>query len=1172
MTARSKEKRRKTVVKRTFIYIILAILLLAVTGLLAGSANASLPVASGSHNGSSAVLASQSKGKPTTVSKTAPSQGTAQKISGGLLAQFGTRTQGDKLQYWIILQDQADTSNKIPNSRWAEKGWYVYNALTAKANATQKPLFAQLATLQQQGQVSTVKSFWIINSIMVIGDLNSAQAMAADPAVRIVREPGQYHLLDSPQGSVPSLSSQAEAILHGALAGTKSQPGFTNPLTIQHNISEVHAPEAWALGYDGTGVTVENMDTGVRWTHEALYSHYRGVVAPPDPSNIHDYNWFDGFNGLAEPGDDGGHGTHTMGTIVGSQESGGTFGNIGVAKGAQWISVRICNHIYCDFQAILSGFQWTLAPTRVDGTEPRPDLRPRISSNSWGTSDCSGPVFQTAVTNWVNAGIFPDFANGNNGPGAGTVSALAAYADSWGTGALDTSGSNWAIADFSSRGPSCWDGSIRPQAIAPGVQICSAYNTSDTTYNCSLSGTSMSTPHIAGAVVILLQKNPDLAVAQYMYALTSTAFFSPTWGVQPNNDYGWGLIQIDAALNSIPSGGTPVPTRTATNTVTGTPPTATNTRTSTPTHTPTPCQSALDYDHFETTGATIVPGTDDMGLYADDDAVLVNLPFSFTFYGSTFSTVSVTSNGQLDFVAVDPYGDINCMPDYYATYAILAHWDDLRTDGQSGCSAYPTGCGVFTSVTGTAPNRIFNIEWRAVYASYFGSHPANFEARLYEGQTSFDVIYGDLGGLDGTDAIVGVQKDESRFTEVECNNGGLSPGVKITFFQPPCATGTPPTPTNTRTRTTTPTRTSTKTPTPTDTGTPPTSTPTPCGPNGNYIYSVSTGATIVPGTTDTGNHCDDCDTVVTLPFSYTLYDQTFSSVAVGSNGHLTFGTNYIYYDTTCMPIAGVTYAIGPYWADQCTGPCDPSTCTGCGIFTSVSGTAPNRIFNIEYRTNYYGTNIALDYEVRLFEGQNHFSVIYRSIVPKDSDNDSALAVGVQKNATQYTQAACDSTGGHNPPVSNGQIYDWTLPACATATRTATRTPTRPTNTPTRTPTPCGVSNLDVTDVTITCNPDGTVHWTATVANGSTCTVTGAHWGAALEIRNGGGNFTPVRAQTGVVPFPPGNTAVSGDFCYAFRPNTTGMRVAFGIAQPNSTCLPNRTSPVRTPCTVTTSCP
>src|SRR5207302_1932953 len=118
---------------------------------------------------------------------------------------------------------------------------------------------------------------------------------------------------------------------------------------------------------------------------------------------------------------------------------------------------------------------------------------------------------------------------------------------------------------------------------------------------------------------------------------------------------------------------------------------------------------------------------------------LITLPFAWTLYNQSFSTVNINSNGRLDFVTVnEPNGYTNaCLPAPPNVgpydYTIFPHWDDLETaTGLAGCSAFTSGCGVFTSVSGTAPNRIFNIEWRAVYFNATGSS-ANFEARLYEG-------------------------------------------------------------------------------------------------------------------------------------------------------------------------------------------------------------------------------------------------------------------------------------------------------------------------------------------------------------------------------------------------------------------------------------------------------
>src|SRR5205823_4085320 len=111
-----------------------------------------------------------------------------------------------------------------------------------------------------------------------------------------------------------------------------------------------------------------------------------------------------------------------------------------------------------------------------------------------------------------------------------------------------------------------------------------------------------------------------------------------------------------------------------------------------------------------------------------------------------------------------------CLPTTVMNNAIFAHWDDLITNQQLGCSAFPGGCGVFTSVSGAAPNRIFNIEWRAVYL--VDGTTVNFEVRLYEGQNRFDVIYGTVS-QGGSSATVGVQHDSNMpVTQFECGTAG----------------------------------------------------------------------------------------------------------------------------------------------------------------------------------------------------------------------------------------------------------------------------------------------------------------------------------------------------------------------------------------------------------------
>jgi len=221
-------------------------------------------------------------------------------------------------------------------------------------------------------------------------------------------------------------------------------------------------------------------------------------------------------------------------------------------------------------------------------------------------------------------------------------------------------------------------------------------------------------------------------------------------------------------------------------------------------------------DHYVITqiGGSIVPGTTDTGNHGDDVVTTVVLPsgFSYTLYDQTFNSINLSSNGNAQFTTTDAaFTNICPLPWLNHNYTIFPYWDDLRTDnlGWAGCAAYPNGlCGIFTSVTGSPPNRIFNIEWRAVYFANTAGH-ANHELRLYEGQVRFDVIYGTVD-LGNSSATAGVQKNNTAFDQYFCNgSGGAATGGQSYILQT-CGT---PTPTPTATATATPTATATATPT-----------------------------------------------------------------------------------------------------------------------------------------------------------------------------------------------------------------------------------------------------------------------------------------------------------------------------------------------------------------------
>ena len=131
-----------------------------------------------------------------------------------------------------------------------------------------------------------------------------------------------------------------------------------------------------------------------------------------------------------------------------------------------------------------------------------------------------------------------------------------------------------------------------------------------------------------------------------------------------------------------------------------------------------------------------VPGATDIGNHGDDTVTTVALPFPYTLYDQTFASINLSSNGNAQFTTTENAGTNVCLPWLSHNYTIFPYWDDQRTDANPGCSAYPGGtCGIYTSVSGIAPNRILNIEWRAVYNNNISQH-ANHELRLYRGAES----------------------------------------------------------------------------------------------------------------------------------------------------------------------------------------------------------------------------------------------------------------------------------------------------------------------------------------------------------------------------------------------------------------------------------------------------
>ena len=464
---------------------------------------------------------------PLAVSAAPPAAPSARIDPRALLA-----TSKGEANFWVVMRSHADLSAAYNIKNWEARGRFVIDQLQAAANASQAGVRAYL-----KGHGKKHQPFWIANAIKVTADSTTLQDLAARP-------------------DVAEILSDVTIPLPADVEG-KAEPTVNS---VEWGIDRIRAPLVWSTFNDrGDGIVVASIDTGVLYNHPALVRQYRG--RQPDGSFNHNYNWFDPSNACATPSlvpcDNNGHGTHTMGTMVGDDGDPGT-NQIGVAPHAKWIAAKGCESSSCSTAALLASGQWVLAPTDLSGNNPRPDLRPNVVNNSWGSNNGSDTFYQATVQAWVASGIFPAFANGNAGPGCGTAGSPGSYPESYGVGAFDSGN---AIASFSSRGPApgAVGGQIKPNISAPGVNIRSSWN--DGAYS-TISGTSMATPHLAGTIALIWSAAPSLIgnIAATRALLDRTAIDTSdlTCGGTAANNNVWGEGRLDAfaAVDQAPRGPT----------------------------------------------------------------------------------------------------------------------------------------------------------------------------------------------------------------------------------------------------------------------------------------------------------------------------------------------------------------------------------------------------------------------------------------------------------------------------------------------------------------------------------------------------------------------------------------------------------------------------------------
>jgi subtilisin family serine protease len=457
-------------------------------------------------------------------------------------------------QALIVLKDQT-TPMLAP---LAESAGYkahrraLVDALRSRADEQQSSLRAWL-----DGRGIAYRPYWIANVVL-------ANLTARDLSLLAVRrdvsriEPNPRIPAHLPRPAAPG-----------------KEPAAVD--SIAWGVSKINAPQVWAAGDTGQGVVIGGEDTGYQWDHPALKPHYRGWNGT---TADHNYNWHDAIhdstgnpcgNDSPAPCDDYGHGTHTAGTFAGDDVA---THQIGVAPGAKWIGCRNMDDGNGTPARYIECMQWMLAPTDSNDQNPNPDLAPDVISNSWtciASEGCTvGNEILGAVTNLIAGGVLFVAAAANDGPSCSTITAPPAiYTASFTIGATDSSD---ALASFSSRGPvlgrlrlNPFASPIKPDVSAPGVNVPSAWPPN--TY-ANLDGTSMATPHVAGAAALVMSANPALkghpaAVAEILRDTAVTVGVTDpvnqscggtsrtTW---PNYMIGHGRIDAFAAYEAALSG------------------------------------------------------------------------------------------------------------------------------------------------------------------------------------------------------------------------------------------------------------------------------------------------------------------------------------------------------------------------------------------------------------------------------------------------------------------------------------------------------------------------------------------------------------------------------------------------------------------------------------------
>lgn len=477
------------------------------------------------------------------------SQGFAQHafLEQGVINKLTNADPNELIPILMEMEDVVDVealkadfiSREIPVNKRAE---LLMIELKSKASTTQP---AVVSFIENSGMAYTdLEQFWIANFIALKASPELIASLAGMEAIgRIGLNTRKFSLIEPKKGT---------------LGGAKSVGG------IEPGLVAIGAPEMWAMGYTGQSRLALTFDTGAWPDHPAFENRYLVNRMPLDQA------WF-GYDSAVPVDKSDSHGTHVSGTILGLDTA--TADTIGVAFGAYLIAtdpiVQNLSNVK-PLTELLLGYQWALNP---DGDISTSMDIPDVINNSWGLANASAstewplcPVFWTPVMEAVAAaGIANVFSAGNEGPGDATIgipqNTNTGLVNSFSVGAVSASNPGtgyFPIAEFSSRGPSLCGGEgsllIKPEVSAPGVNVRSSVGHGE--YDV-YSGTSMASPHVSGAVLLLKEAFPYLSGEAILLALYNSAADLGVPG--EDNTYGMGMINVKAAYDYLALTNEPVP-------------------------------------------------------------------------------------------------------------------------------------------------------------------------------------------------------------------------------------------------------------------------------------------------------------------------------------------------------------------------------------------------------------------------------------------------------------------------------------------------------------------------------------------------------------------------------------------------------------------------------------